>query len=344
MKIEFRKMEESEAKLVQKIGRKSFGPFEGIFFYKPKKGMLAVADGEIAGGAVYKIMNIKGNKRVAYVAFAFVSKEYRGIGIGKKLYHEVTEMIKKEGVDEITTIVADDNVASWKPFQNCGYNTITFSEFFSKFGILGGIKVWFGAVLAWAVGHQMWIKGATKKTTEFQEFVTFILLNLFVLMPGLLRLSSIKTVTFWIIAVNILIITPALVSKIMASFYKEEWEFQAVRGGVFVSLIVSGTGGSLPMIGRMYPKKYEKTADFKRKMGLISLAEWVTIFVLIIISDIMKETSLLFEITSGLGKGYLLYHTIPVYPFAYFGGKRIWDWNKYLLVILLVIWGMLVFI
>lgn len=122
MSLEFREMTPDEANTVNKVMRSSFGFLETLFMSKPKHAVLAVENGEIAGGIAYKVFPGKGGRQIGYAETAFVTKAHAGKGICNLLYRETTNSLKGCGCEVAIAMVRDDNVASWRAFENSGYN------------------------------------------------------------------------------------------------------------------------------------------------------------------------------------------------------------------------------
>ena len=80
MDIIIRAMEPNEALETKKIARKAFGVLERLAVPKPETALVAVLDGTIVGGFVYKFEQAAGNK-IGFASFFFTDPSVHGMGI-----------------------------------------------------------------------------------------------------------------------------------------------------------------------------------------------------------------------------------------------------------------------
>lgn len=344
MDLTVRKMEPNEAEAVQKIGKNCFVGFERLILHKPKKALLAICNDEITAAVMYRIITVNEIMKVGFIEFAFVKKEHQGRGIGNVLYEAVINLFNDMGCKSVTALVADDNVASWKIFENKGFKSISFIELYNNYGFPGSLKICYETMFAWAIGHKMWHTGVSGTSGELSNFIVFLTLNMFIILPRLLYFRSFKSILVWTFSIYVFILLPVVMSKIASLFLKSKWRFEAIRGGFLTSLFVSMIGGSLPGVGRLYPLKYENSSKQIRQLGLIALIEWITILLLIVILSGFRLDYPILNMSIRLGKIFLFYHSVPFYPFASFGAGNIWKWNVFLSVLLLIISVLLFFL
>lgn len=337
MEIIIREMQKDEAALVQRIGRPSFGFMEGLFFDKPKNALVAVIDGEIVGATAYKIFSAKDHQKIGYISFAFVKRGYEGKGIGTELYRNITSFLKEKGCATITATVKDDNVASWKLFENNGYNITSFSQILDAFGIPGAILFWINSIFAISTGFHLWTTLPPKSTSAIGKMGLYLFLNTFIFLPILLFEPSPSDFLIRGAAFLTLLIASVLGGKLATLFSKNKWDFHVMRGGVLIAMIITTLGGAFPIVGRFLPRRYNRTPEFRRSMALEGLSEWFAVLVLVAVGVILKEQSLYWKQIVTFGVGLLLYHSLPFYPFECFGGKRIWDYSKLLSVFTMAI-------
>lgn len=336
MEILIREMRVDETDAVFKLAKSCFTGLERLLIGKPGLALVATINNEIIGAAMYKTIKPGKIQKIAYIEFAFIRKDCRGKGIGKQMYYEITQFLKQKGCTSVTALVADDNAASWKLFEQNGYSPAGLLNLVSLYGIPGALKVWFSCMLGWAVGHRMWHTEIEYKSNFLLEAGTFLLINLLVIIPGLYRFKEPVFLLHWISAIFILIIIPVLFSSLATLFFSSKWHFQCIRGGILTSILVSITGGSLPLIGRMYPVVQENTASCRREMGIVALCEWIALSTLVAVAFFLRTIQPASSFIFFIGRLYLVFHCIPLYPFSSFGGKRIWNWSPVLLVALLV--------
>lgn len=337
--IQIRKMEKEEAELVWKIGRQSFGIVEGLAFQKPQNAFLAIVDNKIAGMASYKLFPAKNNQKIGYVETCFVKKEYAGKGVGTQLYQKATQFLKEQGCETAAATVKDDNVASWKLFENNGYHITGYMQMLEHYGFTGTIRLWFQSTLAIATGFDIWTTIPVKRSSVSMQIVLFALLNLLILLPSLLFGGGITDLGVKAAAVTVLLASSLAGGLLYVLLSREKWHFRVTRGGLLISVLVTGLGGYWPMAGRFYPEKYQRTSKFSRSMGLEGLFEWLAILLLVGAGAAWQDQSVFWQEVCALGTTLLLLHSLPMYPFACFGGNRIWEYSKILSVGTMIISG-----
>jgi phosphinothricin acetyltransferase len=98
--------------------------------------LIAVADGKVAGWAA--LIPVSG--RVVYSGVAevsiYISSEFRGSGIGRRLLIKLVEESETEGFWTLQASVFPENAASIKIHLDAGFRKVGFRE---KIGIMDGI-------------------------------------------------------------------------------------------------------------------------------------------------------------------------------------------------------------
>lgn len=336
MDIKIREMKPEEAALVRQIGRGSFDIVDAMFMPKPKNALLAIKGEEIVGSTSYKIFSAKNNQKIGYVETAYVKKGCEGQGIGNILYKEITEFLKKQGCSTVTATVKDDNVASWRLFEKNEYSVLSFSKMWNEYGLIGSLRLGFDGLLLIATGYHMWSTVKTEKSSQWIQFCLFVLINLIVFLPRILLCVSLSDFLIQMAAVLVLLVIPILAGRMVTLLYKEKWEFCVARCGVLISLMVCALGGVFPIVGRSYPVQYNRTDKLKCQMAMEALTEWMTALLLVLAGVWLKDVSRMLDFFRIFGTGLLFFRAIPIYPFECFGGRRIWDYNKALSVLVLI--------
>lgn len=327
MNIEIREMRQGEEYLAWKTGRACFSPVERCVFKKPKHAFLAISDGQIVGMASYQILSAKKNQMIGYVETGYVKTGCEGRGIGGALYRRVTDYLKERGCDTVTATVKDDNVASWKLFENNGFHIVGFIQIFQHYGLIGSLRLWFMSTLAVATGFHLWSTAPFRSSSSIRQFGIFAFLNHLILIPFLAFGGNAAGFGPSVAATALLFMGSVLGGLIATLFSKEKWSFRAARGGVLISVVVTLAGGIWPIAGRFYPIEYKRTASFRRSMGLEGLFEWAAILLLIGAAVAHKDQSAIWANMISPGLNLLFFHSLPFYPFECFGGGRIWDYH-----------------
>lgn len=326
--INIRVMEMGEVNEVWKLGRKTFKGFESLWVSKPKQAMVAECDGKIVGAILYKFMNI-GKKKIGYVDYAFVDQRFHAQGVGKQLYSKTVEWLWKDGCDALSAIVKDDNVASWKLFENLDFTRNTFFELVSNFGFMGAIAHYFKTPLFVSVGMNYFVaykeKSIKREVNSLNHLFFYFLMN--ALLFAFANALDSSFVTMLMAYVSILLM--GVIVEFLGSRFSSNrnWKFRLNLGGAVVCAFVNFIG-LLPMIGNWYPKTYEKGKAFASDMGKVAFFGWFALLVLHGVTSIYYVDSLYLKLMYQLSTILLIYHCIPFYPFESYGGRRVYEWNK----------------
>ncbi|MGM0603921.1 MAG: N-acetyltransferase family protein [Bacillota bacterium] len=334
--IEIRAMKENEAAKVKKLGKKTFEWFESLFIPDPKKCYVAVDDDNIIGAVLYKYLTVS-DKKIAYVDYIFVDKAFHGKGIGSKLVDYCLEAMKKEGFDGYSAIVRDDNVGSWKMFINQGLKRVGLIDLIRQFGILGMFSLTFKTPFNFATGMDYYLKLedddlSIRKGNSFFQAFKYLIFTALLLLPAFIHGLE---YAFHVIGAVVSILTVRIIFGYIGTlFSKEKWHFRVCDGGYIIPFIVSFFNGIFLISGNWYPEVYRKDDDFKRSLGLTALAQWISVSTIVIILGTKLGELEFFKSIAGISEFFIMISIIPVYPLASFGGKRIFDWNKWLYIII----------
>lgn len=331
-KLIIRPMKDGEQKEIVKVGKRAFKLMEALFVGTPKQAMVADYNGKIAGSIMYKYFNTK-TKKIAYIDEAFVDPEFSGMGIGKMLYSQTFDFLWKQGCDNMTALVKDDNVGSWKLFEDNHFKRVSCYEIIKELGIIGFIKHYIKTPFLFAVGMDFYMANKTNTVKEKKNNIigvlSFFLANILLLIPLWIRyFNKNSNELLWGLLGYITILVIFLVSRYIGKLISgNNGEFRFNNGGSFLTLLLSFWGNTFPMNANWYPKKYEKTKEFRKKLAIPELIKWVVFMILPLIAMIWIKNPY-WLIVGQLSCVYLLFMAIPIYPFESFGGGRIYNYNK----------------
>lgn len=325
--ILFREIHTDEVEAVHKLGQRGFVGFESLWVSKPKRALLAIKDGEIAGAMLYKILQ-SGNKKVGYVDFIFTDPAVHGQGVGNLLFQEGITHLWAQGCDALTAIVKDDNVASWSLFMKNGFTRASLIQAAKIFGIYGIIKQYFITPHCISIGMDYYIalreKPIANKEGSLNQIGLYLLINGLIILPILLRIDNIHLfLTTYLLMLFSIILTSAMSTM----FSKRQWRFRSTNGGGLISFLLNFVT-IYPMIGKWYPAHYEKSPNFRKEVGINALSEWILLVVIAIVSIQFSDKFPSLRIAGEISGLLCLYRCIPFYPFESFGGRRVFDWNR----------------
>ncbi|PTV98389.1 ribosomal protein S18 acetylase RimI-like enzyme [Halanaerobium saccharolyticum] len=337
--IEIRAMKKSEAEEVKKLGKKTFEWFEGLFIPEPKNCFVAVEENNIIGAVLYKFFTVA-DKKIGYVDYIFVDENVHDKGIGSKLVDRCLKAMEKEDCDGCSALVRDDNVGSWKMFINRGLQRVGLDDLVRNFGILDMLKLTFKTPFIFATGMDYYLKlGAddlsTRKGNSLFQAFKYLILTALLLSPGFIH--GIENALSIIAAIAAIIVIRIAFGYLGTLFSKENWHFRVCDGGYIIPFIASFFNGIFLISGNWYPEVYRKESDFKRSLGFTALAQWISLITIILITKTQLGQTQFLGIMGEMSVFIMMISIVPLYPLASFGGKRIFEWNKWIYIIVLLI-------
>ena len=346
MSLIIRSMQPNEVREVHKLMKKAFGVMEGLFVPKPKMALVAVIDERIVGAFAYDFENA-GGRKVGFASVFVTHPDFQGQGIGKRICEEGVKYLWEQGCDELVTYVRDDNVASWGVFEKNGFKRASFVDTARIFGAVGAVKLYVKTVLAFCMGHDFYIASKDGAQTSVQEnkssigqIAIFLLINVLLAVP----IAVASRDTLMVLPAFAAVLAGSVAASYLGTlFSKRRWDFRAVDGGMGVFLAVSLLiRGYLPMVGNWYPEKYENTPKFKRDMAMTAIVPWV--FLIGLYAVCLAVNVPVASFITGMLPILLLYRCMAFAPISSYGGGRVYDWNKAVFGILVVISLTLIFV
>lgn len=330
MAIITRQMRPEEARKVQKIAQHSFEALEGLGVPKPKQAIVAVSGDDIVGAIQYKCYRA-GGKKIGYFDYAFIAPGYRNQGIGGMLYKATTDFLWEQGCDAQTALVKDDNVGSWGLFLKNGFTRASLPELMKTFGPLGTFRLYFGTLFGIAVGMDYYVALRERKFPDGKggsgrQIIGYLSVNL--LLSLLLLFSGGSNSSALLASYLVFLVGGVIFGYVGTLFSTRRWHFRLCNGGAAVCALVNLKAGVLPMAGSWYPESYQNTNAFRRDMGIQALTGWVFVLLLTLFSTFMSEQHIFLRYLNQMGAILLLYRVFPIYPFEFFGSRRVYRWNR----------------
>ena len=327
-------MQSDEAKATKAIAIKAFGPAAN--FLSPKTALVAVVNGAIVGGLLYKIKT-SGKQKVGYIDYLFTDPAFAGQGIAGKLCDACFAHLWQEGCKATVAYVQDDNAASWKLFVKKGFVLTSYPKMIKGFGLMDTLMIkLFSGTFGFAVGYDFYVAFPDKEETlayqkssrSFGQMVSFMLVNL--LTASYLILTSANPLNMLI--AGILIFAGMLVMGYVGTlFSKHRWHFRLNEGGVFLPLNFMFLP-FVPLAGAWYPKQYENTPAFRKDIALQSLTVWVALLVVGAMRMFIEAPTPLLSAIFGYAGFMLVLRSFPVVLTSY-GSARVLKWNKLVYII-----------
>lgn len=336
--LNVRKMQLSEAMEVKKIAKRAFPGMERLFVSKPQEALVAELDGKIVGGVILKYYK-SGRHKVGYYDFVFTDPDYQGKGIGKALINKTTEYLWEQGCTAVCALVKDDNVGSWQLFLNNGVQRVSLLEAVRRLGLMATLKLYFFTPFFVGNGMELYLavkdaEVSPKRNGTGMQIMLFLLANMLLLLTGF---NARSRFVLYLSAVLTLLLGTIASGYIGTLFSKERWYYRLNSGGAVICALIGYIGGVFPMIGNWYPHKYENTVASKWSMGIVALCEWLFMIAATLLGVCLQAKYDFFSVIAVVGTVFLVYKSIPFYPFESYGGRRVLTWNKAVFGVLAVI-------
>lgn len=329
--ITIRQMRAGEEPLIQKMGRRAFVGMEALFVSKPKAALVAEYNGIPVGAVLYKFYQCGGQK-VGYIDYAFIDPNYHGQGVGNVLYKAAVDFLWAEGCDAVTALVKDDNVGSWGLLLKNGFTRVSILSLIRQFGLGGFLMQYLMTPFCFGVGMDYYVavrQGTCLSGKEggARQLGSYFLVNLLFVFSMVAMGAKHPA---GIIGVYAFLLAGGMTFAFLGTkLSRRDWTFRLCNGGALIGVFLLFGGSLFPMVGRWYPIRYEKTAEFRRDMGISALAEWLFVLLATATAVFSGAASTLLRILIQMGTSFLIFRVIPLYPFESYGGLRVFKWSKW---------------
>lgn len=344
-----RNMEKEKKKQVRKLVWHCFPVTEAWPFRFTPHVLVVEHNEKIVGAVVLRIFSMPKKKKGGFVEYIFTDLEVRGMGFGQQLVEASLEYFKKQEVDEMMTQIKGDNTSSSKNFSMRGFTVLSPGQQVKRYGF-GIIPLWLGTMHILAKGQFLWVKTKIeKKDKPWLQWIGSLIANiiLFMLLPlrpdtgvkfNLVTFFGISLILIYFFSMRYIFMkVPALIMKLKVRFRPiEDW-----FGMSFILALVGGLW--VPVPGNLYPKEDTWTyRDIAKKLGVMAFmgafiivaSTWIIYLIPFYVS--IPATYIVWY-NYGLGTGAilsLLDTALPFFPLEVYNGKRIWNLNKVIWLIL----------
>lgn len=340
--VQIRKMKEEEKGEVLAAMRRSFSLLNRLFFSLSPNVLVGERQGEILGGIVLKVFKLPQNRKGGLIAWIFTTPEARGLGLGQRLTEAGIDFFEQQGCQEIFASVEGNNTSSSKLFATRDFGIISPGEQFRRYG-LKTLALWFNTAHYFDVGHFLWVKPtpAGKETPFWQFWGTIIVTALIWLLMTWRNPLGWLTVTG---ATIILFGIRYLGMQVAARWQGLPVRYRAWESGFPLSAVIAVVFNGIFLVpGSLYPVGNDwRYKDLFPQLPRIALAGILPVLLITILAGISLHFNLLTPGISSWVKGIfkvghllLIYDTcLPFFPFNCFNGRKVWEWNKPLWIIL----------
>lgn len=347
--IRIRPMRTEERGTVRGIMKRSFPIVQRWFFSFTPNVLVAELNGQIEGAIVLKLMPFPGGRRGGLLYWAFTSPDVRGIGIGQKLIEAGLRFLEGEGCDEILGCIEGNNTSSIKLLSTRGFQVLSPGQQLQRYGhrIL---LLWIRMFHCIDIGHFVWARpGPIGPDRPALQWFGNLVANALLLAVALWRANgseNFNLATF--IAVPLLlgiflggreVAMRITANRLGFPVRYRAWE-SAFPLGVFLAFAFAWW---FPIPGSVYPTTANwRYRDHIAELGAISSAGGLTVLTLSWGLWLLPQfVNLPLAIAAWawlaglIGVVLALFDiAMPFFPFVSFNGRRIWDWNRTVWVVL----------
>jgi hypothetical protein len=326
-------------------------------------GHAAVADGEIVGASVLKVVRCSG-RRVGIVSWIMVDPDHQGEGIASRLMELAHEWFESHRVDALLALVEGYNQSSSKLFKARGYRLLSLADQIREFR-WGLLKAWFSSYFLVAIGHYLWFREADADTTVAPDaaepergsslagLLNAISLN--AILVAIIILRHQVTGEPWVLLTAAIGI-PATIILLRAGTMAAVARFRGVRtvfrswlGGSPIALVIAAAiGGYIPVPGAVYPRAGSyRYRDHLPALGAGSLAAGAVLALLLagvhlarVLLPVAGHTDLLLDLAASLLLPQVIVDILlPFFPLSGYLGRQVWNWNRRAWLALAVVAG-----
>ena len=339
-----RPIREGEEAATKQVMRRAFSPFTWLFFSWSKDVLVAEHEGRIVGGVVLKTFTLPKGRKVGFVYWVFTDPEARGLGAGQGLIEGALDFFAAQGCDEVSACVEGYNTSSSKLFATRGFSILSMGEQLRRYG-WDILPYWWHSFHFMDVGHFLWAKPAAERPdSPLLQWLGTWLVNVALLWLAIWRQGRFELADLWTIPLVILAVFGA---RSLAMWLAAKAQGLAVRfrawesSATLVAALALLFGGYFPFTGSFYPVEDRwRYRELLPKIGPMALAGTLASLLLAwgswaalrgrVAPGMASLLSPLLEISRMLA---LLETVVAFFPLISFNGRRIWDWNRAVWVI-----------
>jgi len=356
-KLKIRRMKSGEEKTVRSIVRATFPFTAWLFFDHKPTTLVAVKGNKIVAGVVYGQFSYSQYINSGVIYWLFTASEQQGEGIGRKLVNEAVNKLKVGGCQEVFTCIEGYNSSSFNLFNKQGFLKLSLFDQIKKFSIKT-FFIWYQVHHLFDLGHNLWyldiresstnykseLKEAGSKSRDIKLWLFNLTISTMIMFIALLRTDligiNLEDILIVFITIGLTFAVRDLAGIIAGKGSGLKLEYDIWESGHIISLIIAiFTGGYLPVPGAFYPEGNDWTYQNKlTKLARQSLASSSGLLVLgwFLNCNFISDTNFIEVLLIALTNMAIFDIALPFFPFVSYNGRRIWDYNKLIWLILFI--------
>lgn len=354
--LTIRRMRLGEEKKVKLIVREVFPLMAWLFFIHKPTTLVAVKGNKIVAGIVYGQFVYSKAINSGMIYWIFTAPKHQGEGIGRKLIQEAVDKLKAGGCQKVFACIEGYNSSSFKIFNSLNFSKLSLLDQIKKFRIKT-FYLWYQTHHLFDLGHDLWYfdikvnegKTEIKKDQNKLRDIILWLLNLtisaMIMFIAFFRTDlidiKIGDITILFIGIGITFGIRDLAGIIAGKGSGLKLEYDIWESGHIISFIMAVfTGGYIPVPGAFYPEgdgwSYQNKLNGLARQSLASVSALLVLGFILnfnFISETKYSEILLIMVTNMA----IFDIALPFFPFVSYNGRRIWDFNKIIWLVLLIV-------
>ncbi|MDD4074526.1 MAG: GNAT family N-acetyltransferase [Eubacteriales bacterium] len=339
MEFTLREIRPEETEALARKAKACFTFFERLGVGKPSQGIVIEENGALCGGAFLKIVEFPQGKRIGYFDVGFVCPAYRGTGVADKLYKGAVEYLQARGCQYVAAMIIDENMKSKTRAEAAGLHESMFFDMSRYVGWGGCAKFclrFFAATLT-GTNCKLYTNMPQSDWGEGPSLAVMAAFNLIALCISGWLSKGFAGFEPAMQGGALMIAVSTLGSFLGSRIAGGRWRYAVPSGGAGLAFALTALGGFYPWMGRMYPIKYENTPQGAKRLGICGMTEWLFVLAATVLCLYGMKLHAALDKAAMYGCVFLLYHSIPCFPFSTMGQKRDWEWNKPVCVALMAV-------
>jgi len=344
-----RPMRDEEKSTVRDIMRRSFPLVQRWFFSFTPHVLVAEIEGKIQGAIVLKVSSLPRGRRIGLMYWAFTRPDARGQGVGQRLFDAGIRFLEERDCDEILGCVEGNNTSSSNLLAARGFEILSPGRQLRRWGLHIPL-VWLKIFHYIDIGHFVWARpGSGRADSAPLQWWNNLAINsllLFVVFWRLMGRDFFDSPRYWEIplVLGVFFGVRELAMRLVAHGHGLTIRYRTWESALPLGLVLAaGPACWFPILGSVYPVTPSwRYRDTIRKLGPVATAGGLVLLLLswgawalLRWAAIPPTVTPLLNLTAMLGSSMAFFDiALPFFPFVCFNGRRIWDWNRPVWIVL----------
>ena len=359
METMIRPLAPDEKRTVKRLAVRAFGLFQGSFVKPTDETFVYELSGEVVGVVVLETFRYRGGRLGGVVKWLFTDPKAQGRGAAAALVKRGVSRLEELGCDELFTTVEGFNTASSNRFADLGFEPLSPRQQLTRYGF-SMLRIGPPTFHVIDLGHFLWVRPADLEGAERESSggagawivnvlviaVLFALQRVRVGAGGELHMSMLWQMP---LAIALVFGVRSVAMKLAGRAVGLDLRYRIWETGLILSALITLVfGGVFPSTGSHYPR--EVRWSYRSELPRLGRVGFAGAFSLLVLGWLLFAYDI-----SGVGAGIptvvdqalglmvqpvmalLVFEVmLPFFPFASFNGRRVFDYNRVLWLLLAV--------